>query len=533
MKRLLLITLLSGLLFAKTYTLEEINQMPKSIAKDFCIWRFIQEKKCTKKEALQAYQQTLRQSPKLKKAIKKKLGYLPKKRPPQGGSLSKKDPKNFIIYPKNASKKSLKQLQHLYKKIKKKGKYSDVLAVMTHTQPFQALLKFPAKTQCYIFNGVTSRYREKHFNHPWSKSQLFFLSHERQFNKTIHQIVTHSGLKEVKNSLCFSPITPALNFKSRFLLAINALMQHDPAKARYYLQHAKESAKFQSQRDQCNFWFYLITQEKHYLDALLKSNQVNLYTLRARDLLHQPYPKVITPHLPFRLISDFNLHDPIDWERIKIKIKESNSTTIDQLANRYQSYHTEGVYSYLKEKATNYTKPYYPMPYLDAMIGKSPQRVALLYAIARQESRFVPASVSTSYALGMMQIMPFLIRHLAKERKVKLELEEMFNPYVAISYANQHLNYLNKYLYHPLFVAYAYNGGIGFTKKTIRRSYLFKKGAYEPYLSMERIAYEESKEYGKKVLANYVIYMNLLGIKTTISPLLEELSNPLATDKFR
>jgi soluble lytic murein transglycosylase len=96
------------------------------------------------------------------------------------------------------------------------------------------------------------------------------------------------------------------------------------------------------------------------------------------------------------------------------------------------------------------------------------------------------------------------------------------------------MDYLNKWLYHPLFVAYAYNGGIGFTRKTIRKKHLFKKGKYEPYLSMELIDYEESKEYGKKVLTNYVIYLNLLSKnQTRVSDFLTTLSQPEKTDRFR
>jgi soluble lytic murein transglycosylase len=133
----------------------------------------------------------------------------------------------------------------------------------------------------------------------------------------------------------------------------------------------------------------------------------------------------------------------------------------------------------------------------------------------------------------MMQIMPFLIRHLAKQRGEELDLNDMFNPYTAISYANQHLDYLTKYLYHPLFIAYAYNGGIGFTRRTIRSKHLFKTGMYEPYLSMELIDYEEAKEYGKKVLVNYIIYLNQIGVNTRITPFLDILDKPLETDKFR
>ncbi len=516
---------------ANIFTLKEIESMPKSIAKDYYIWRFLQERNTTKEEALQAYQWIKRKNHKLKKSIRKKVGYLPKE--DKAKIENKKDPNNYIIYPKEASKKSRKALKRLYKKIKKQGKYSDVLKVIADKKPFEALETVTPKTACYILNGVTKKFRKKYFNHPFSKEQLQELAKEEQFNKTLFKIVTTHSLQNLKKSLIYTPPTDTISFKSLFLLAINSVEFSEIEIAIEYLNIARVRAKYQSHKDQCDFWLYLLTKESSYLDKLIESNQINIYTLKARDILKKPYPKVITPNLGFHLITDIDPFSPIDWEKIKMAIKKEKPKNIDKLAEKYNSYITEGIYTYLKEKASQYKKPYYPMPYRDAMIGKNRYRVALLYALGRQESRFVPASISTSYALGMMQIMPFLIKHLAKERGEKLDLNEMFNPYIAISYADQHLNYLTRYLYHPLFIAYSYNGGIGFTKRTIKSSHLFKKGEYEPYLSMELIDYEESREYGKKVLSNYVIYLNILGVKTRLTPFLEILDNPFETDKFR
>ncbi len=58
MKYLLLFLLLGLALWAKTPNFKEIEAMPSSYAKDYYIWRFISEKKTSKKEALQAYQWT-------------------------------------------------------------------------------------------------------------------------------------------------------------------------------------------------------------------------------------------------------------------------------------------------------------------------------------------------------------------------------------------------------------------------------------------------------------------------------------------
>jgi len=525
---LALIVLNTTLLQAKIYSLKEIESMPKSISKDYFIWRFLQEGNTTKKEALKAYNLVKRKSYKLKKAIRKKVGFLPNKK----AVVTKKDPNNYIIYPEVAIKKSKKSLQRLYQKIKNKGQYSDVLKVMASDNPFEALKTITPKTACYIFNRCQTKYRKKYFNYHFSKEQLKKLAQERQFNKSIFKIVTTHTLDKLKESLLDTPITDKLTFKTTFLLGINAVELNQIKTAIDYIKKARAKTKRQTQYDQCDFWLYLLSRDKKYLQNLLESPQVNIYTLKARDIANKPYPKTITPNLGFHLVKFIDPYSPIDWENIKIDMK-NHPETIEVQADNYRSYSTEGIYAYLKEKASGYTEQYFAMPYRDAMFGKSKKRIALLYAIARQESRFVPASVSTSYALGMMQIMPFLIKHLAKERGETIDLDDMFNPYVAISYADQHLNYLNKFLYNPLFVAYAYNGGIGFTKRTIKSKHLFKTGKYEPYLSMELIDYEQSREYGKKVLTNYVIYLNKLGVETRISSLLDKLDKPLETDKFR
>ncbi|MBU1667083.1 transglycosylase SLT domain-containing protein [bacterium] len=514
-------------LYGQNLSFQEIEAMPNSYAKDYYTWRFLQEESTSKEEALTAYEWTKRKSYKLRKAIQTKIGYTPQ----ENTAETKKDPNNYIIYPSVAANKRKKELKKLYEKIQAQGKYSDVLKVMSSNKPFKMLATMTPKTQCYIFNGVGSKYRKAYFNKPFSKEQLQKLIQEEQFNSSVHKIVTTHALQQSKKSLLLIEENN-LSFESNFLLAMNAVEYNENTIAINFLNYAKSKTNSQGHYDQIDFWFYMLTKDESYLQNLIKSHQVNLYTLRARDILKEPYPKVETPDLGFNTVNNFDINNPIDWEHIKIKMLE-NPEQLDALAEKYNAYETVGIYAYIKEKASKYTIAYYPMPYREAMWGYSRERMAILYAIGRQESRFIPASVSPSYALGMMQIMPFLIKHLAKERKEKLDLNEMFNPYVAVSYANQHMNYLNKWLYHPLFVAYAYNGGIGFTKRTIQSEHMFKEGQYEPYLSMELVDYLESREYAKKVLTNYVIYLNLLGSQTKVSDLLNTLKYPSQTDRFR
>ena len=317
-----------------------------------------------------------------------------------------------------------------------------------------------------------------------------------------------------------------------FTAAIAALAKKNKDLAIVYFDKARRSSVKRSDLDKANFWLYKTTGNKAYLNLLLKSWDVNLYTLSARDMMHIKYPRTITPKLPKKDLRHYDEKNPIQWAIIKKKLfKPGNNLT--SLAKSYQAEESIGVYTYIRSKASRHREIYYPMPYRDIMAQLPKKRQALIYAIARQESRFVPASVSPSFALGMMQIMPFLVKHIAKERGETIDLDEMFNPHKAIVYANHHLNYLSRYLYHPLFIAYAYNGGIGFTRKLLQRKEYFRKGPYEPYLSMEKIANDEAREYGKKVLVNYVIYLNKLGIHRRITPYIEALTDPSRTDTFR
>ena len=323
------------------------------------------------------------------------------------------------------------------------------------------------------------------------------------------------------------------NANKSFAYAIKMVQQNKLGKAAQHFAAAHSQYEDRWEKDKSLFWLYKVTKKKKYLTALRKSYHINMYTLLAADLTKSKYHRtIVTPSISRNSIFHIDETDPIHWANVKTKM-HLPSTDLEDLADSCKSKATVGMHTYLKARACNYQKSYFPMPYRGTMKKLSKERQALIYAIARQESRFVPASVSRSFALGMMQFMPFLIDHVAKEKGQRIDYDDIFEPKKAIEYADFHLDYLNKWLYHPLFVAYAYNGGIGFTKRLIRQNSYFRKGAFEPYLSMEKMTNVEAREYGKRVLTNYVVYMNKLGKPTRLLPFIETVTNPAKTDRFR
>ncbi len=317
-----------------------------------------------------------------------------------------------------------------------------------------------------------------------------------------------------------------------FYQGIKFVKNNELQQAINYFDYSRKITDKPQDRDRATFWVYLLSKDKKYLDMLNESKDVNMYSLLGADFVNGKYPETITPKFKDVEISGFDTTDPIHWAKLKQQMFDP-STNLQNLAEKYKYDSTTSHYAYIKSVASKYTEVYYPLPYEKILSPLPTERQALLYAIARQESRFVPASVSRSFALGMMQIMPFLVKHIANERGESVNLDDMFEPQKALQYSNHQLNYLNKYLQHPLFMAYAYNAGIGFTRGLIRRNDMFKSGAYEPYLSMEKIENLEAREYGKKVLTNYVIYMNKLGVPTRMYPLVQMLNDGTKIDKFR
>jgi len=323
------------------------------------------------------------------------------------------------------------------------------------------------------------------------------------------------------------------NANKSFKYGIKMVEKNQLGKAAQHFNAAYRQYSDRWEKDKSLFWLYMVTKNKSHLNKLKKSYHINMYTLLAADMTKSQYPRtIITPSISKDSVYRIDEKNPIHWAEIKARMNLP-STDLEDLADMCESKATVGMHTYLLARACNNKKSYFPKPYRRQMRRFSKERQALIYAIARQESRFVPASVSRSFALGMMQFMPFLIDHVAKKKGEHIDYDDIFNPRKAIEYADFHLNYLNKWLYHPLFVAYAYNGGIGFTKKLIKNKRYFRKGAFEPYLSMEKMTNVEAREYGKRVLTNYVVYLNKLGKPTRLLPFIDKLTTPSKTDRFR
>jgi soluble lytic murein transglycosylase len=524
-------------LSAKKITLAWLSEQPRSYAKDFYIWRYL-DQNVTPREADTAFYQLKNVTWKLIRRYAKKTkmpGFamadrchrLPASRLPAESaecSAIAVTPYKFARMPSKKRFELMKQLSD----------YPDLLRwmeVMVQEEPFFELVKSGPDTFFEVFNRCGRKWRKAHLDRPLPPLLLQELAKDRRFAQTVKLIVTDPGLPVLRQSLLGIDSAP-LNHQAAFFLAMNAVNLGHPALAKSYLADAYKKAWYRFDKDKVLFWFYLLDPEKETLRQLAESFDLNIYTLYAHEKLGTRWPRVVSPSFEKEKCR-YDIEDPFAWLGVLATIRKQKEPWLIDYSRRFACRNTEGHYSFIMERAAKWRTHYFPVPYESAYEGMSTDDKALLLALARQESRFIPSSISPSYALGMMQIMPFLVKALAKERHEPFDLDAMFDPYRNVAYARTHMRFLKRSLYHPLFLAYAYNGGIGFTKRMLETRGLFAEGRYEPWLSMELVHYDESRRYGKKVLANYIVYKKLLGSPISVSKAVGTLTEPSRTDRFR
>jgi len=527
-------------LFLFAISLDELNNMPTSLAKDFYIWQFLEQdvgeidaKKAYKQaqnkdrnELLQAY---------LKRVDDPKLQFIQECKKLDVAALSKQSKEcideGFSVL--KATQASSQDLIRIYNKTQNSS-HKRVAQLMSVGDIFENIIDSPQDFYM-IFNASGDAYRINYLDKKATPQQIQLLANEKSFSTSILYIVLNPAMKNLQQSLLFDFDSSALDARANFYLAINAIKYHNEDLALLYLERAKEKFYYRFDKDRVTFWQYQITQDESYLRELSESFDLNIFTIFAKSQTKEVGFTYEHLSLGNTQKSSYDYTNPINWHYTLQEIESASKEKLLQLAKKFEYEETIGEYSFILERYYDYKKHFFPTPFLQELQKDySIEELALLYAIIRQESRFVTASISTSFALGQTQIMPFLVRAIAKEKGDTIALTDMFKPQKSIEYGLHHIAFLKRSLFHPLLIAYGYNGGIGFTQREIIQKGLFNGNSkYEPWLSMELVPYHESRDYGKKVLANYYIYLEILGKPTPFASLIKPLIDGSKIEKWR
>ncbi|WP_233710525.1 lytic transglycosylase domain-containing protein [Helicobacter salomonis] len=524
MLRLLCFSLLLCLLGAEPLTLDFLKSKPAGIARDFYIWMFLKEADTTTQEAKSAYQLVTYKSAAIQEAMRAKnalgMGITNLCTSLSLQELVLKDSQCIALgltlskvfaSAKRASERPL--LQRMQNQLLKDyPKLSASIGILLHHDIPQALFASSVTTLVYLYNALPYKQRLQLLDHSIEPKLLesFINQNNPKLNQIIQRIIVDARFLHFKKSLAKANITNT-DDKTFFLLGINALVEKQEDRALDYFKRTAYQASTPFLKDKALFWQYLITQDRAILESLSESNNPNLFSLYANFNLHKTPPYQLVTTLQARHKKPpFDITDPFAWQLFRdqtLALKDENVR-----AKRLESLKTPQTLPHLAYFLSRYNKQkhYFLAPYEHIITWSSLPEKALAYAIARQESLLLPALISRSYALGLMQIMPFNVPHFAQQMGVgPTKLTDMFNPKIALPFGNYYLNYLKAEFEHPLFVAYSYNAGPGFFKRLLTQRHFFRPGKFEPWLSMELVPYEETRIYGQKVMANYIIYQRI------------------------
>ena len=519
--------LLSSIAFAHTkITLEFLESKPKGLARDFYIWQFLSDEQTSLQDALKAYDLIFRKTAKLNSLMsaKGKVDELPRNLYCQRLSLEKLKTQDIACIKSGLNLANIpsmpqKNKDFLLKKFQNDSAFKKRIEILSGPNILTGMLKSDAQTFAAIYRALRANQRTQILNQDIKPQALKKLADENNqaFNAMIQGIiVTHDkSFNKFKKSLVGANITGTDSY-TLFMLGLNEILHNQQKAALKYFQLAKTKATTPMQKNRSLLWQYFLSHDQQVLEELSQSTNIDLYTIYAHQKLNvNPSYKVVTD---LGKLSDkapkFDIKDPFQWQILKENLAQvKNEKDLKDLSKHFAYKDTTAHLAYILNQMNKFKIHYFVTPFSDKIAWKNDEEKAFTYAIAKQESMLLPALVSTSYALGMMQIMPFNVAPFAKSlKRENVELEDMFNPVIALEFGTFYLNDLAREFKHKLFVSYAYNGGPGFLRRTLKNKTLFlKKRNYEPWLSMELIPYKESRDYGLRVLANYIVYQESFG----------------------
>ena len=352
------------------------------------------------------------------------------------------------------------------------------------------------------------------------------VQNDMRFSQLIERAAVNKLPPKLTRSLLNSD-PKLLDFKGAFYLGILQLIGDQRENALAAFRAAEKSAVIREQKDRAVFWQYLISNSDQLLETLKTSPDINFYSLYACEKLNAPLPKILLEAKAGKrsktAYTENEFSDPFFWHGLQQKIANNDTKALnEELAKLTLPAHEPFRAAIITALNPTSAPIFFLNPYPQLLTELNADYTAQTLAIMRQESRYIPSALSSSYAIGAMQMMPFLLDALAP--KIKAQLWSYFDIANEMPLAQKHLKWLNSKFDHPLFIFYAYNGGHGFTKRMLEGKNMFNNGEFEPFMSLERVYLEEPREYGKKVLTNYVIYRAILDDKITMTELLRTLT---------
>ena len=439
-------------LFLISADLSFIESKPKGIARDFYIYLYLEEnQKINSDDALKLYELIDNKSYKIMSLLKEKIPSqsLPKAmqcRAKKLHELLKEDDEcfnlgfrlDYAIWLKDAD---IARLESPATK-----RRVEILRTRNKAKILEKILDSSGEDFSAIYNATAQK--SAIFN--VAPKNLKNLSN-KNFEKSLYHLILSKKYPKFTRALLRENIS-GVNDWSAYALGLNELESGSKKKAIGYFKQAVSNASFKLMHDKALFWVYKISenlgdkaQSDESLNALASSTHFNLYSLYAVKKLNVA-PKYhiidenseIFKEIPKKANAPFDVANPFAWQKMRKEIVDiQNKDSLVKVAKLL--YHKESMphLVFVLNRYFDFQKSFFIKPYKDDLIFDDEN---LVYAVARQESAFIPSVISRSYALGMMQIMPFNVHNFAKALKIdNITYADMFEPKTSLKFGDYYL----------------------------------------------------------------------------------------------
>ncbi len=294
-----------------------------------------------------------------------------------------------------------------------------------------------------------------------------------------------------------------------FLKAMLSLRSGDTAGAYNYLRAIANGSRSPFERSRAHFWMWKITGEDRYADSVRRIHPFGYYAARlgfSLEVKDSPCVDVdkLEEAVPVLILEAFGLRK-YAYKLVRPSIRLESAYLLNRFGfyplSIYLAYSSLGNKPCRDALTLSFPSPY--RKYFQEASDSSGVPIALLYAIAREESRFDTMAVSIAGARGMLQMMPFQFR---KQRK-KLGLPDRpFEVRTNLLAGAHHFSDELKELGGDYEITIcAYNAG----KKPVKR-WIDVIGLGDRDFFFEMIPYRETRNYFRRVYRSWSIYGHLL-----------------------
>ena len=184
-----------------------------------------------------------------------------------------------------------------------------------------------------------------------------------------------------------------------------------------------------------------------------------------------------------------------------------------KLAQRW-GWHRKGIQAMISARFWDDLQMRFPLAYqehVQAAARDTAIHPHLLFAIARQESAFMPHARSPAGAMGLMQLMPATAQQTARRAGVPYRRADLLSPEKNIALGSRYLNeLLTEFGGNRILATAAYNAGPYRVKQWLREK--THKLPYDVWI--ETIPFRETRGYVQNVLSYSVIYGYRMGEKS-------------------